>query len=147
MAHTFVSLTREAEVAICKAIQSAMAGLMPEDRVLVFVQTLANGQQMAKALQCDFYRGTTDTTITNSDREAMVERWYSGVQKTMVATDAFGPGNDYPHVRYVYLSAAPGEWWTCSRWQAGVGAMAMLRTLCSTTSVAKDSLPAQLTST
>ncbi|KAH9852007.1 hypothetical protein C2E23DRAFT_860305 [Lenzites betulinus] len=68
----------------------AMAGLMPEDRVLVFVQTLANGQQMAKALQ-----------------EAMVERWYSGVQKTMVATDAFGPGNDYPHVRYVYFVGSP----------------------------------------
>lgn len=80
---------------------------MPEDRVLVFVQTLANGQQMAKALQCDFYRGTTDTTITNSDREAMVERWYSGIQNTMVATDAFGPGNDYPHVRYVYFVGSP----------------------------------------
>ena len=37
----------------------------------------------------------------------MVTRWISGVHNIMVATDAFGPGNDYPHVQQVFFIASP----------------------------------------
>ena len=79
----------------------------PVNRALVFVQTVANGLELAQHLQCEFYRGSSDKTITNQDRDGMAKWWYEGVCKVMVATDAFGPGNDYPHVRHVFMVGAP----------------------------------------
>ncbi|RPD52092.1 P-loop containing nucleoside triphosphate hydrolase protein [Lentinus tigrinus ALCF2SS1-6] len=79
----------------------------PVNRVLVFVQTVANGLVVAERLECEFYRGSSDKSLTNQDRENIAQRWYDGTYKVMVATDAFGPGNDYPSVRYVFVVGAP----------------------------------------
>lgn len=79
-----------------------------EDRALVFVQRLVHGHALAKALHCDFYRGSSDTSITDTTRLDMVRCWLAGDKyKIMVATDAFGPGNDYPHVRHVFFVGSP----------------------------------------
>ena len=89
-------------------IKSTLSSLKnPASRILVFVQTVANGLKLADKLECDFYRGTKDKTLTNQEREEIAKRWYEGHFKIMVATDAFGPGNDYPSVRYVYMVGAP----------------------------------------
>ncbi|RPD67669.1 hypothetical protein L226DRAFT_577055 [Lentinus tigrinus ALCF2SS1-7] len=74
----------------------------PVNRVLVFVQTVANGLVVAERLECEFYRGSSDKSLTNQDRENIAQRWYDGTYKVMVATDAFGPGNDYPSVRTLH---------------------------------------------
>ncbi|EJF55380.1 hypothetical protein DICSQDRAFT_130619 [Dichomitus squalens LYAD-421 SS1] len=79
----------------------------PHLRALVFVQRLAHGTRLARELGCDFYRGSSDDTISDAQREAMTQRWLSGHHPVMVATDAFGPGNDYPHVQDVFLVGSP----------------------------------------
>lgn len=81
--------------------------LSAEERVLVFVQKIVNGHTLSKRLGCEFYRGSTDTHLTNTERDAIAERWFQGTHKVMVATDAFGPGNDYPHVRHVWFVGSP----------------------------------------
>ena len=73
----------------------------------MFVQRLAHGTRLAKELDCDFYRGSSDDTISDAQREAMINRWFTGQHRVMVATDAFGPGNDYPHVQDVFLVGSP----------------------------------------
>ncbi|CDO77848.1 hypothetical protein BN946_scf184589.g2 [Trametes cinnabarina] len=99
---------------IDKAAQLVASEILPrimqlsaEERTLVFVQQLEHGHLMAQALQCNFYRGSTDTQLKDKQREAMVDSWHTGQYKTMVATDAFGPGNDYPHVRIVAFVGFP----------------------------------------
>ncbi len=81
-----------------------------KSRALVFVQRIADGKTLAKALNCGFYRGSSDRDFTPKERDATALRWWNGVEiedKVMVATDAFGPGNDYPHVRWVYFVGVP----------------------------------------
>ncbi|KAI0362857.1 P-loop containing nucleoside triphosphate hydrolase protein, partial [Pilatotrama ljubarskyi] len=88
-------------------IRNEMLMLNAEERVLVFVQKLDHGHVISAALGCEFYRGSTDTKLNDKQREAMVDHWHSGEYKVMVATDAFGPGNDYPHVRMVAFVGSP----------------------------------------
>lgn len=73
----------------------------------MFVQRFDHGHTIASHLQCSFYRGSTDKTITDQDRQQFVSQWRLGERKVMVATDAFGPGNDYPHIRKVYIFGCP----------------------------------------
>lgn len=86
-----------------------MKRLNPGDRVLVFTTKLSYGHLLAKELGCDFYRGSTDKQLTDGEREKMVQRWRLGSKQhsIMVATDAFGPGNDYAHVRQVWFVGTP----------------------------------------
>ncbi|KAI0323581.1 P-loop containing nucleoside triphosphate hydrolase protein [Cubamyces sp. BRFM 1775] len=92
---------------VCTSILDSVAQLSTEERILVFVQKLVNGHTLSKQLACEFYRGSTDTHLTNTERDAIAERWFQGTHKLMVATDAFGPGNDYPHVRHVWFVGSP----------------------------------------
>lgn len=94
---------------IVKFIQNKLKGFTnrPHCRALVFVQRIEHGIRVAGDLGCDFYRGSTDKDLSNQEREAMVTRWINGVHNIMVATDAFGPGNDYPYVQQVFFVASP----------------------------------------
>ena len=78
--------------------------LAPEDRILVFVPYLDNGEALAKFLKCDFFCGGQTTCMAKS---SMYERWISGQHRVMVCTNAFGAGNDYPHVRLVIHAGNP----------------------------------------
>ena len=80
-----------------------MPGLLPDARALLFVQRIEQGHTLAKAIGCKFYRGKKDTSLTDADQDNNAKRWYSGAHKIMVVTDAFRPGNNYPHVRTVWL--------------------------------------------
>ncbi|KAI1781626.1 P-loop containing nucleoside triphosphate hydrolase protein, partial [Ganoderma leucocontextum] len=94
---------------IIKFIQNKLKAFTkrPLCRALVFVQRIDHGHRVAGALSCDFYRGSTDKELNDQEREAMVNRWLNGQHNIMVATDAFGPGNDYPHVQQVFFVASP----------------------------------------
>lgn len=97
-------------VQIAWNIAGRLKELREDDRILVFVTRLEHGHLMAEKLNCDFYRGSSDQSLTDSRREAMVQHWRNArtyFNKVMVATDAFGPGNDYPHVRDVWFVGTP----------------------------------------
>lgn len=78
--------------------------LKPEERALVFVSLKdVEGYPLSKALSCDFYHGDMDDSL----RQAAYNRWVQGTHKVMVCTNAFGAGNDYPHVRLVVHAGTP----------------------------------------
>jgi superfamily II DNA helicase RecQ len=81
------------------------ASLEPRDRALIFVPYLDQGVVLAEVLKCDFYRG--GRCETPEEKEAIYHRWIQGIYKVMVATSAFGAGNDYPHVRLVIHAGQP----------------------------------------
>ena len=80
------------------------------DRILVFVRRYEDGHHLAHALLCDFYRGSGDERLSDHERKTMVQQWRAGSssqRRVLIATEAFGPGNDYPSVRFVYVIGAP----------------------------------------
>ena len=81
------------------------ANLEPRDRALIFVPYLDQGEVLAEVLKCDFYRGGQQETL--EEKEAIYHQWIQGVYKVMVATSAFGAGNDYPHVRLIIHAGQP----------------------------------------
>jgi hypothetical protein len=81
------------------------ANLESKNRALIFVPYINYGERLAEILKCDFYRG--GQRETPEEKEAIYYRWIQGVHKIMVATSAFGAGNDYPHVRLVIHAGQP----------------------------------------
>jgi superfamily II DNA helicase RecQ len=86
-------------------IQDARLSLKKEDRILVFVPFIDNGVNLAKQLDCDFFRGGRGTS--SQDKEDMYQNWVEGVNQVMVCTNAFGAGNDYSHVPLVIHAGTP----------------------------------------
>ena len=83
------------------------AKLEARERTLVFVPYLDQGEQLAKTLGCSFYHGGKD--LTDEERQRIYEDWIAGRHKTMVCTNAFGAGNDYPYVPLVIHAGTPRE--------------------------------------
>jgi superfamily II DNA helicase RecQ len=79
--------------------------LKVDDRMLIFVTYTEDGDFIANRQGCDFYSGAS--SITDAQRSAMYDRWRDGEKDVMVATSAFGTGNDYPHVRVVVHAGNP----------------------------------------
>lgn len=75
------------------------------DRALVFVTYTEDGEEIAKRLQCQFYTG--NESVSDKQRLAMSTAWRLGTQSVMVATSAFGTGNDHQHVRIVIHAGNP----------------------------------------
>ncbi|KAJ3505325.1 hypothetical protein NLJ89_g7481 [Agrocybe chaxingu] len=75
----------------------------PQDRALVFVPFLNVGVTLAQALNAPFYHGQLDESAQQSAYRA----WVDGKSPVMVATSAFGTGNDYPHVRLIVHAGTP----------------------------------------
>jgi len=97
--------------------------IQPSDRALVFVTTIMNGELIAGSLGCEFYCADTSVYVSKGNRRLMdestrhrmaaerrkgiIDNWQTGRYRIMVATTAFGAGNDYPGVRVVILANTP----------------------------------------
>jgi superfamily II DNA or RNA helicase len=81
--------------------------LTSEDRVLLFVPFLDQGELVAQMLKCEFYHGSS--TLSDTERLAIHNRWRNGTHQFMVCTSAFGSGNDHKHVRMVIHAGTPQE--------------------------------------
>jgi superfamily II DNA helicase RecQ len=68
------------------------------DRGIIFVSTHVRAAEVQKMLGCPMYTGR----LSSEEREDAVKRWKEGIEPSdrwMVATEAFGQGVDYAHVR------------------------------------------------
>ncbi|KAG6915808.1 hypothetical protein DXG01_009772 [Tephrocybe rancida] len=83
------------------------ATFQEQDRALIYVPFVDDGERLAELLDCDFYRGSKH--LTGVEREAMHTNWIEGNHKVMVCTNAFSAGNDYSHVRLVIHAGSPFE--------------------------------------
>ncbi|KAF9523200.1 hypothetical protein CPB83DRAFT_899016 [Crepidotus variabilis] len=77
----------------------------PEERGIIFVASIAFGNELSTSLQIPFYNGQLETL----EQRKMFVDWTSGKTRVIVATNAFGTGNDYAHVRLVIHVQAPFE--------------------------------------
>jgi superfamily II DNA helicase RecQ len=75
------------------------------DRAIIFVPWKSLGGDIARELGCRFYHGEDDSEKCAS----MYHSWLAGNPPVIVATSAFGTGNDYAHVRLVVHACAPYE--------------------------------------
>jgi len=74
--------------------------LEPEDRYLIFVSYMDEGERVAHALDLEFYHASSKHhPITETERQARYNRWISGEYIGLIASSALAAGNDYPHVR------------------------------------------------
>jgi superfamily II DNA helicase RecQ len=74
--------------------------------VLVFVQTLEVGEEVAELLDCGFYHGKVKKP---EERQKIYMNWFSGKNKVLVATSALSAGTDCPTVDLVVHLGAPQE--------------------------------------
>ncbi|KAJ7204869.1 hypothetical protein B0H12DRAFT_1035224 [Mycena haematopus] len=78
------------------------------NRYLIFVNSLAEGRDVAKELDLPLYHGnSTANPISDKARQALYDDWLSGKKCGMVCTSALGAGNDYAHVRFTIHLGAP----------------------------------------
>lgn len=86
-------------------ITSHESAMNPEDRWLLFVTSIGDGKLMERNLGYQFYHGDLDDTT----QLQLVTAWHNGTKRGMICTSAFGAGNDYAHVRYIYHLGTPFE--------------------------------------
>jgi hypothetical protein len=79
--------------------------MAPDDRTLIYVPYVAEGNKLAKLLSCDVYKSELDDDV----KDAIYYRWFRGEQTIMICTSAFSAGNDYPSVRLVIHAGSPLE--------------------------------------
>lgn len=101
VAYTMVNLKRTQSM-----FQRISASFKTEDRALIFVPRIIDGERLAAMLGCPFYRGQG---LKDVDRQKYYQAWITGVSTLMVCTSAFGAGNDYSHVRLVMHVGNPQE--------------------------------------
>ncbi|KAJ3834448.1 P-loop containing nucleoside triphosphate hydrolase protein [Lentinula raphanica] len=77
-----------------------------DERIMIFVPTLAAGQSIAECLYTTLYSGDKEIT---PDRNTIYDDWIAGTHKVIVGTSALYAGNDYPHVRMVIFAGTPGD--------------------------------------
>jgi len=97
-------------------VRSHTATFGPNDRGLIFVTYLEDGEALKTLLKVDFYAGRggnqlkpAERKVYDVEKQEMVTRWRSGEYLWMISTAAFGAGNDYPHVRAVIHAGSPRE--------------------------------------
>lgn len=78
-------------------IQTEMEQFRLQDRGLIFVNYLEDGEELAKRLDFEFYHG--GKTLSDEQRHSIVKRFFMGEKKFMICTSAYGAGNDYRHIR------------------------------------------------
>ena len=104
---------------VLEIIEHHRAQLSTQDRALVFVPYIQEGNILATLLGCKFYNGGEETTDT--DRQLAYDAWIQGTDKIMICTAAFGAGNDYPHVRLVIHAGTPQEMIGCIQEKSRAG--------------------------
>jgi superfamily II DNA helicase RecQ len=88
-----------------KIIKSHSGRLQPTDRILIFVPFITDGQKLAEVLDCEMYKGG----LNDDDKNGIYFRWFKGIHRIMICTNAFGVGNDYHSVRIVIHAGTPLE--------------------------------------
>ncbi|KAG2045911.1 hypothetical protein BDR06DRAFT_1000782 [Suillus hirtellus] len=89
-------------------VEEEMQSWRDKDRGLVFVPALSLGERLKKENGWPFYHGNQED-MTDEERRETYHAWVRGDHKIMLATTAFGTGNDYPHVRLVMHLNRPFE--------------------------------------
>ena len=88
-------------------IQKEIATVSDKDRAVIFVPWYKLGQQLSEELHIPFFHGGDD--LDSDDRNSMFNDWSCGFRPVILATSAFGTGNDYAHVRLVIHAGNPYE--------------------------------------
>lgn len=81
---------------ILELVRTSEASFKVDDRGIIYVSRVALAHEIAEALNCPKYIGSMDTAA----RDEAFESWRQGLaSKWIVATEAFGQGVDFAHVR------------------------------------------------
>jgi len=75
--------------------------LPPAIRGVIYVRSYAQGESMAEAMGCPFYKATA------TDKHELLIQWASGSGGWIVATGALGTGIDIPGVVYIIHLGRP----------------------------------------
>jgi superfamily II DNA helicase RecQ len=86
---------------IASAVQQNVR--QPEDRAIIFVPWKNLGEEIAHHFMYPFYYGG------NRGNRSIYQSWLAGDPPVVIATSAFGTGNDYANVRLVVHASAPYE--------------------------------------
>lgn len=82
-----------------KFILAEQRRLNPEEKIIIFVRTIASADLFASHLQCDSYHSRAGGP---EEKAQMLTRWMSREGPIcLVGTSGLGAGLDYPHVRWV----------------------------------------------
>lgn len=92
---------------VVSLFKSGTKGFSESQRALIYVPYIALGIQLAHRLSCDFYNGHETTSA--QERRQMYDTWINGTNNVMVATHAFGAGNDYDQVSLIIHAGTPFE--------------------------------------
>ncbi|TRM55194.1 hypothetical protein BD626DRAFT_543561 [Schizophyllum amplum] len=93
--------------------------LAPEDRYMIYVNTIKDGYLLKDALGIPVYHGSntedsstcTDQTypISHADQKIIYDGWLAGDHRGLICTSALSAGNDYANVRVVVMAGTPPD--------------------------------------
>jgi len=89
----------------CQIYKTEVKDMAPEDRTLIYVPYINEGNKLAKLLECEIYK----SELTDALKDSIYYSWINGEQKVMICTSAFSAGNDYPSVHLVIHAGSPLE--------------------------------------
>lgn len=82
----------------------------PEDRYLIFVNTLQLGETIAAKLGIQFYHADSqEHPISDEERRRRMNDWAAGLSTGVVCTSALGAGYDYKSVRLTIHANTPHD--------------------------------------
>ncbi|KAJ3911907.1 P-loop containing nucleoside triphosphate hydrolase protein [Lentinula edodes] len=91
---------------LIELVAAARNKLQPHERILIFVQKVDYGSELASAFKCGFYSGDKNTT---PNRQKTYQDWVDGLYNILIGTSALLAGNDYLHVRFVFFAGTPPD--------------------------------------
>jgi hypothetical protein len=100
-----VSNLDDIDLTLKQAVQAEVHG--KKDRAMIFVPWKDMGERLAQTLNYPFYHGGDEAN--REKNTAIYNSWLAGDPPVVIATSAFGTGNDYAHVRLVIHVCAPYE--------------------------------------
>ncbi|KAG1762154.1 P-loop containing nucleoside triphosphate hydrolase protein [Suillus occidentalis] len=95
------------ETKAVRIVEHERAGWRTDDRALVFVAYMEDGESLSTRTGWPFYNGSKE--MSDASRVQCYQDWRSGKSPVMICTSAFSTGNDYPHVRLVVHLKTPIE--------------------------------------
>ncbi|KAG2030099.1 P-loop containing nucleoside triphosphate hydrolase protein [Suillus americanus] len=93
------------ETKVTQIVEQERKQWTTEDRGLVFVTYMEDGENDHQQTRWPFYNGSKNTS--DASRAQYYKDWRSGKTPVMICTSAFSTGNDYPHVRLVIHLKTP----------------------------------------
>ncbi|KAG2030468.1 hypothetical protein BDR03DRAFT_987079 [Suillus americanus] len=92
---------------VIQIMESERRSWTSEDRGLVFVTYMEDGESLVNKSGWPFYNGSKG--MSDASRVRCYSDWFAGKCPVMICTSAFSTGNDYPHVRAVIHLKTPFE--------------------------------------